>query len=543
MGLFSFFQPKKTIEVPASIPFVRLTPRADAAPSPRQVNPAAPGYFEALRQSPDRTPVPSMDMQFRSALRSLNRQSLAALGSYLYDNNGAVSYAVDTIANYSVPVRPQAASPNPEWNKQADAYIREWFKRADFTGRFHFDMLQRIICKAVDVDGDIGVMMTSENGFPQVQLVEGWRIGARMIKDEYTVDGVRIDKKGRVLGFLLGDYMEDRQASRTTQKNYEFVSANEMRLVYDPDRFCSYRGLTPIRRGSNDIRDAQDIKAFEKTAVKIGSALAAVLETNGVVEEDVWGNDTGNGTTLTGNAPPVDATAQEKKLTLAELLGGDIPVLDEGQKLQQLSNNRPGDRVIDFMMSLTGCFVQGLGLPPAFFLDEKLTGPNQRAVNGKAQRCFDRKQEMMAMLVEWIWPRVIGDAIANGLLPSQENFEVIEWQGPASVSIDAGRESAQEREDVHSGLMTRQEHFSKRSLNWKRETDQGMSEIEYIIEEANRVAKEKNVPVGVILERFGIGSAKDVAEADAGAEDAKAKDAEKKLQEEEDAKKKEKAKP
>ncbi len=32
-----------------------------------------------------------------------------------------------------------------------------------------------------------------------------------------------------------------------------------------------------------------------------------------------------------------------------------------------------------------------MGLPPAFFLDEKLTGPNQRAVNGKAQRKFDRR--------------------------------------------------------------------------------------------------------------------------------------------------------
>src|SRR3954471_17981524 len=78
------------------------------------------------------------------------------------------------------------------------------------------------------------------------------------------------------------------------------ISANEMLLLFDADRYSSYRGISPLRRGSNDIRDAQDIKAFEKLAVKIGSALAAVLETDGPVEEDVWGNDTGEN----GNAPP-----------------------------------------------------------------------------------------------------------------------------------------------------------------------------------------------------------------------------------------------
>lgn len=491
-----------------------IIPNAQASSTPRQVAANPVTYFEALRNSTDRTPIPAGELKFRSSMRGLNRQALAAIGDYLYDNNGAVSYAVNTIANYSVPITPQAASVNPEWNKLANAYWFAWCKRADFTGRFHFNTLQRIICKSVDIHGDIGVIPTVENGFVQVQLVDGWRIGAAKSAEPFVIDGVRIDRKGRVLGYQVGDYV-DEMKSPTVKKAFEFVTANEMRLIYDPDRFSSYRGITPIRRGSNDIRDAQDIKAFEKLAVKVGASLSAVLEQGGVLEEDVWGNDSGNGTTVDGstllNDPASPPTKQEKKLSMAELLGGDIPVLEDGQKLNQLSNNRPGTGVVEFMLALTGCFVQGLDLPPAFFLDEKLTGPNQRAVNGKAQRCFDRKQEMMAGLVEWLWPRVIGAAIENVELPSQEGFEVIEWQGPASVSIDAGREMAQEREDVASGLMTRQEHFGKRSLNWKRETMQGLSELEFIIDEANRIAKEKVVPVGVILERFGVGSAKDVA--------------------------------
>jgi hypothetical protein len=48
---------------------------------------------------------------------------------------------------------------------------------------------------------------------------------------------------------------------------------------------------------------------------------------------------------------------------------------------------------------LAGCFVVGLGLPPAFFLDEKLTGPNQQAVNCKTQKKFDHRKQVAARIV------------------------------------------------------------------------------------------------------------------------------------------------
>jgi capsid protein len=445
---------------------------------------------------------------------------LAALGRYLYDNDGLVGYAVDQIANYSVPILPQAASPNPEWNKKADGWFAEWCKRADFTGRFTFDTMQRLICKAIDTDGDIAPLMTLANGFPQLQLVESHRINSRKISDPVVqhADGVRIDRNGVVLGYYL-DNGGDKPVP---------VSAAEMVLLYDPDRYSSYRGISALRRGMNDVRDAKDIKGFEKLATKISSALAAVLEGDGVVEEDVWGNDTGNQDgTLPGNAVADDAepkpTQQEKKLSIAELLGGDILNLPEGKKLKQLDNNRPGERVLEMLGYLGGCFVAGLGVPPAFFIDEKLTGPNQRSVNGKAQRKFEQRQALLAAFVEWVWVRVIAWAIDHGELEGVEGFTRMEWQGPPKVSIDEGKDSAQWREDVARGLMTRQNHFANRALNWQRETDQSFAEDDYIFTKARELSQAHGVPVEVILARYGYAPTKGAVPEEGGAPQEKSK--------------------
>jgi hypothetical protein len=134
-----------------------------------------------------------------------------------------------------------------------------------------------------------------------------------------------------------------------------------------------------------------------------------------------------------------------------------------------------------------------------------LTGPNQRSVNGKAQRKFDARQEDIGLWVEWCWIRVIGDGIAKGRLRPSPFWNRMEWQGPRKVSIDDGRDAAQEREDLFNGLITRQNHYGNRSLNWKRETDQSLVEDEYIIAKCIERSKRFNIPLDTLLSRYGFG--------------------------------------
>jgi hypothetical protein len=109
----------------------------------------------------------------------------------------------------------------------------------------------------------------------------------------------------------------------------------------------------------------------------------------------------------------------------------------------------------------------------------------------------------LARFIEWYWPRLIAWGIEHDGLPAGDGFDRVKWLGPAEVSIDAGREMAQEREDVAHGLMTRHRHFGNRSLDWKGETDQGFDEDEYIITQAQERGKRLGVDPMILLARRG----------------------------------------
>lgn len=451
-------------------------------------------YFEALQNSTDRTQLRIATINVGNYALSYTREYLARIARYLYDNHSLVSYAVNTIEQNSVPIWPQAASPDRERNKVYEEYFERWAKRADFTGRFDFCDLQRIACRSIDLDGDIAPIFTSENGFPQIQLIDGCRIGVHRddINDPNYVDGIRVDNLGRISSYsvLVGE------------NKYSAIPASEMLLLYDPDRYSSYRGLSALRRGMNDARDVSDIKGFEKKAVKIGSAMSAVIE-GGPLEEDVWGEDTGTG----GNAPALDANQQAKNISMAELLGGDILTLPNGQTLKQLSNLRADSNVLEFMDELAGYMVCGVDIPPAYFLDRELTGPNQRSVMKKAQRKFEKRQEKMCSFVEWAWIRVIGYGVANDGLPSGPGWDKATFQLPPKVSIDEGRDNASSREDVTVGLMTRQTRFGNAGQDWVRETDQSFDEDDYIFQRAKELqSKHPEVDLPIILQRYGYGN-------------------------------------
>lgn len=473
--------------------------------APRTAGGGARGFYDALNDSPDRTAVPEYAMALRYMLRAASRDRLSRISEWLFENDGLAGYGIHQIANYSAPIMPMSSCKDIEAAMAYNRFFATWCKRSDFTGRFAFDLQQRLICISLDVRGESAVAMTLEAGLPQLQIIHPSRITSDKLAPEEVegqVDGVKIQN-----GAVVGYYVQPDEKSKPV-----LIAANAMKLLYEPEFSERYRGLSPLRRGANDIRDAKDIKGFEKKATKISSALAAVIEGSDFEDADVWGEQSGNGTTeaegtVPGNLPPADATPHELNITVADLLGGDILTLPDGKKLHQLDNNRPGDRVLEMLDYLGGCFVSGLGLPPAFLIDAKLTGPNQRSVNGKAQRRFDNRQALMAELVEWVWVRVIGWGIATKQLPAADGWDSIEWQGPARVSIDEGKDAQAWREDVEKRLMTRQNHFANRNLNWMRETDQAMAEDDYILARAVELAKKHGLAPEVILAKWGFESA------------------------------------
>jgi hypothetical protein len=208
-------------------------------PGPEVVNAGMGNYFEALRQSKDRTTIPytagALGNLGNRVFSGMNRRQLAVLGRYLCDNGGPASYAVNQIADYSVPVYPQAASPNADWNKLAENWFSDWSKRADLTGRFDFPILQRLACKAIDTDGDKGASVTIKHGFPQIRFYDAFHIG--------TANGIDPNEVARIDAFIRSLFQRFGTA-RSMPRPRGIVGADSQRgWVYKRDYFKARKSV------------------------------------------------------------------------------------------------------------------------------------------------------------------------------------------------------------------------------------------------------------------------------------------------------------
>ena len=122
---------------------------------------------------------------------------------------------------------------------------------------------------------------------------------------------------------------------------------------------------------------------------------------------------------------------------------------------------------------------------------------------GKAQRKFEERQRLFFRLVNRTWAMVIAEGIANKKLPSIEGWQSCRIQCPAKLTIDVGRESKQERDDVSAGLMSRAHHFGQRGMDWQNEVNQQAKEFGYIMEKSKELAEKYGVPIDVALNRLG----------------------------------------
>ncbi|MDB6024018.1 MAG: hypothetical protein JWM68_241 [Verrucomicrobiales bacterium] len=493
-----------SVPVPQVATAPATTIRADASttttgptPEPGMVNAGNGNYHEALRSSKDRTAIPQAMIHMRphyfQVMQGLNRKMAAAISRYLIDNGGVASYAVNQIANYSVPILPQGSTDDPVANTEYENFFALWSKQADYTRRFTFADLQRIACIAIDADGDIGACMDGSTGAPKVRMYSTFRIGNMMGLDK--TDGVERDANDVVLGYKVIE-----GSDLITGKANRFIPLEQMILLRDIDRYENFRGWTSLKMGSNDLRDRSDIKAFTKLKEKLGAALGAVIQQTGIIEEDVWGNNTGSESDP-GNDPSEDKAPSQKKLSLAELLGGEIMTIDGELKL--ISHQSPGANTLDFLDFLAGEFVCGLGIPPAFFLDEKLTGPNVRAVLGKIQRKFDNRKEMISRFVEFAWVRVIGWGIDTKQLRAVPNWEKVGFQFQPLMTIDLGDQMANEREDVSIGQMSRQARHGNAGRDWQRVEDQITREDDYVLDQCIKQSQRTGVPLDTILLKRG----------------------------------------
>ena len=393
-------------------------------------------------------------------LSKTTRTELLKLARHMYRNVGLVKGAVDSVAQYSIGsgLRPQYRGEDQEFGKLAESYWRDMIAPCpEITGRMSWADLLMALSRSIDIDGDVFVMMTKDG---MLQVVEGHRVceGA----DYATTDGVFLGKFGEPTGYLV-----------ELDNEYRRVDCDNVIHLMEIERPDQVRGASALARALNHLRDLKLITEFEKDALKVQSSIAAVITSEN-------GDPLANSGGFFGKIEARDATNDVAREEITS--SANIPRLLPGEKIENLAPTRPGSSFEPFAKYLIRDIALGLNLPPEFVYDPAAVGgAGMRFIVAKAQRRFEQRQRLLIdRFCQRAWRFFIARAIAKGDLPAAKDYDRISWQTPKSLTVDAGREAMQAREDYKAGLSTLSDYFGELGLDWQEQVDQRKAEEIYV---------------------------------------------------------------
>jgi lambda family phage portal protein len=397
----------------------------------------------------------------RLDLNEATRTELLKLARHMYRNVGLIKGAVDSIATYSIGpgLRPQYRGADQEFGKLCEEYWRDMVAPSpEVTGRMTWTDMLLTLSRSIDVDGDVFVVMTEKG---KLQIVEGHRVCEG---DDYgTADGVFLGKLGEPTAYLI-----------QTGELYRKLGAETVIHLMELERPDQIRGGSSLARALNHVRDLKMLGEFEKDALKLQGSIAAVITTN---EGDELAGQGGFFGTVQAQDSGESTIAREEITSSAT-----IPRLAPGEKIEMVGPNRPHAGFEPFAKFLIRDVAMGLGLPVEFVYDPaSVGGAGMRFIVAKAQRRFEQRQRLLIdRFCNRAWRYFIGGAIANGDLPAVEDYAKVTWQTPKSLTVDAGREAQQAREDYKAGLSSLQDYFGELGLDWEEQVRQIAKEREFI---------------------------------------------------------------
>jgi len=396
----------------------------------RAMAPTIKALFEAVRWSPNRAQLPATVQDCAVDHSDSVRRILIGKSRYLYDNSPIIHGLVERLVTYIVGngLTPSPASADSDFNETASASWTAWCKYCDISSRANFSTIQRTIVRAVIVDGEIFVNLTqSANGRPRINLIEAHRIKR-----------IDTDAMGRPTAYVM--------RGKDDQADGDKLAAEFVVHFFRPERAGQTRGIPLLASAINTAQDVHEILAFEKAAVKEASTRRGVVNTQ------------------SGEAPvPVIGRSQRTAGSISgkddsyyrEVIGGETLVLRNGEQYTEHVSQRPSaswQGFVDFL-SNTVCFPTGL--PPSVFLQIKVGGADTRRDLAAAQRVVSCWQQDIESGLQLIFEYVI-EMDARAPLPV--DWRVVSWQYPRAITVDAGRQSQADREDVRTGAMTLAEY-------------------------------------------------------------------------------------
>lgn len=415
----------------------------------------------------------------RQDLTPWNRMAMIRKCRWAERNSGLFKQILNDMVLYSVGdgIKAQSHASTPEMQEIYEAYFAEKGKRIDITNRFSFYNCQAILLRGMIRDGDsFAAKVRNATGDAKLQLMEAHRVGDPL-DENVVIPGIHD-------GIVYGAYGEYTAVNvyKSDGSNRQILAQSMMHVV-DHEYASGCRGVPLLQSSINSIQDEMEILALEKQAVKDnGDVVRTIQKQGGVLDQDT--------------ANELGALNIPSYTSIANTMGGKLLVLDQGESLNSFQSNRPNSTFTGFLAALERDIAQGV-LPYEFVGDSsKLGGATVRLVTAKAGRVFSKYQTIVIeQFCVPTWGYIIGQGIAAGDIPDDPKWTEVSWTTPKSVTVDAGREAANDRADVEMGLLSMSELYAQRGLDFRTEMAKRAADMVHIQD----LAKEYGIPFELLF--------------------------------------------
>ena len=404
----------------------------------------------------------------RMDVTTQSRRYVLGRARQMYYNEPIVRGIIDTLALYAIGpggISCQARTEDEGWNRATEEWFHNWSLACDVRGLLNFAGIQRVACKAMLRDNELFILLTeSGEGFPQLQLIEAHRCETPpyLASEKRVSDGVRVNAQGRPLSYYIRTGDTDKHAE---------VQAADVIVLAERDRPDELRSISRLVTCLNHFQDRAELIEYSMLAAKRAGAIGLALEGQGTTS--FFGPETTNDDGLT---------------TDKVLSGGAIWNLPPGKTIKEIKDDRPSQNLQEFQNIFVRDACIGLGVPVSFVQMESLSGPTQRAVLAQAQRRIDEISEtMIQQLVARVRLWALAKAIKRGDLTPPRGMDrwwQAVYQTTKRTTIDAGRDSAADREDFKLGIRTLADISAERGKDWQEIVDQRVKEQVYIRQKA-----------------------------------------------------------
>jgi hypothetical protein len=444
-------------------------------------------YYEGAKGNAARSYLPGVIQNARKDLNRATRRELLRLSRNLWKNQPLVKAVIERLITFTVGTGmfPEPDSSDTGWNRAAADVFSEWAKRPDLTSTLPLPRLQEIAFRSMLVDGDVFIHKTyGSSGRPRIQLIEGDQVGSPLaMPTGKNDDGVVADANGRPIEYLV---QESTDFGVTRERR---ISSEYFVPIANIERPGQSRGACVAASVLTTAIDLHDILFLEKGAVKDASGKTDIIKTaSGELDPD----DALRGVQLNTDAGQVTKFYRD-------MFGPEAKVLKSGDEFTPYEPKRPGPAWQGFVDFLAELVCLSFNMPPSTVRQLKVGGADTRRDLAILQRVAEYWQGVQTHAWQSVYEYVIEAEIEDGpLAGAPRDWKRTDWQVTRAATVDAGRTSQQDREDVRSGNMTLREQCGQYGVPWRNHIRQLAREARAVMDEE----KANKLPKGFLLTRL-----------------------------------------